>query len=48
MRARLLSRRAYGFHTADAVIALIYLCCADIQITLSSPLSHPQTERRAE
>jgi transposase len=31
-KVRLLSHRAYGFHSADAVIAMIYLCCAGIQI----------------
>jgi transposase len=31
---RLLSHRAYGFHSADALIAMIYLCCAGIQIAL--------------
>jgi transposase len=31
---RLLSHRAYGFHSADALIAIIYLCCAGIQIAL--------------
>ena len=30
----LLSHRAYGFHSADALIAMIYLCCAGIQIPL--------------
>ena len=33
-KARLLSHRAYGFHSADALIAMIYLCCAGIQIAL--------------
>jgi transposase len=31
-KVRLLSHRAYGFHSADALIAMIYLCCAGIQI----------------
>ncbi len=31
-RVRLLSHRAYGFHSANALIAMIYLCCAGIQI----------------
>jgi transposase len=31
---RLLSHRAYGFHSADALIAMIYLCCAGITIAL--------------
>lgn len=33
-KIRLISHRAYGFHTANALIAMIYLCCAGIQITL--------------
>jgi len=33
-KVRLLSHRAYGFHSADALIAMIYLCCSGIQIAL--------------
>ena len=33
-KARLISHRAYGFHSAEALIAMIYLCCAGIQIAL--------------
>jgi transposase len=33
-KVRLLSHRAYGFHSANALIAIIYLCCAGIQIAL--------------
>jgi transposase len=33
-KIRLISHRAYGFHSADALIAMIYLCCAGIQIAL--------------
>jgi transposase len=33
-KVRLLSHRAYGFHPADALIAILYLCCAGIQIAL--------------
>jgi len=33
-KVRLLSHRAYGFHSANALIAMIYLCCAGIQIDL--------------
>lgn len=33
-KVRLLSHRAYGFHSADALTAMIYLCCAGIEITL--------------
>ncbi|HEY1778301.1 MAG TPA: ISL3 family transposase [Solirubrobacteraceae bacterium] len=33
-RVRLISHRAHGFHSAHALIAMIYLCCAGIQIDL--------------
>jgi transposase len=33
-KVRLLSHRAYGFHSADALITMIYLCCARITIAL--------------
>ena len=33
-RVRLISHRAHGFHSPDALIAMIYLCCAGIQIDL--------------
>ena len=33
-KVRLISHRAYGFHSADALIAMIYLCCGGIQIAL--------------
>ena len=33
-RVRLISHRAHGFHSADALIAMIYLCCAGITLTL--------------
>lgn len=33
-KARLLSHRAYGFHSASALIAMIYLCCAGVEIAL--------------
>ncbi|MGZ6670465.1 MAG: ISL3 family transposase [Solirubrobacteraceae bacterium] len=33
-KVRLLSHRAYGFHSADALIAMIYLCCTGITIAL--------------
>jgi transposase len=32
-KIRLLSHRSYGFHPPQALIALIYLCCAGITIT---------------
>jgi len=31
-KARLLTRRAYGFHSAEAVLAMIMLCCSGIVI----------------
>jgi len=33
-KVRLLSHRAYGFHSAQALIAMIYLCCAGITIAI--------------
>ena len=33
-KVRLISHRAYGFHSADALIAMIYLTCSGIQIAL--------------
>ena len=33
-KVRLISHRAYGFHSSDALIAMIYLCCAGITIAL--------------
>lgn len=30
----LLKRRAYGFHSAAALIAMVYLCCTDLPLTL--------------
>jgi len=33
-RVRLISHRAHGFHSAEALIAMVYLCCAGIQIGL--------------
>ena len=32
-KVRLLTRRAYGFHSAEAVIAMVMLCCTGIQLT---------------
>jgi transposase len=31
-KARLITRRAYGFHSAEAVLAMIRLCCSGIRI----------------
>jgi transposase len=33
-KIRLISHRAFGFHSADPLIALVYLCCARIVIEL--------------
>jgi len=33
-RVRLISHRAHGFHSADALIAMVYLCCAGVRIDL--------------
>jgi transposase len=33
-RIRLISHRSFGFHSADPLIALVYLCCTRIVITL--------------
>ena len=33
-KIRLISHRAFGFHSADPLIALVYLCCAGISIQL--------------
>jgi transposase len=38
-KSRLITRRAYGFHSAQALIAMIFLCCGGI--TLSPPLPSP-------
>jgi len=28
-----LTRRAYGFHDASALMAMIYLCCGGVHVT---------------
>ena len=33
-KIRLISHRSFGFHSADALIALVYLCCTGIAIDL--------------
>jgi transposase len=33
-KVRLISHRSYGFHSAQALIALVYLCCGGLQIEL--------------
>ena len=37
-KVRLLSHRAFGFHSADPLIATIYLCCGGIQLDQPSHL----------
>ena len=39
-KARVLTRRAYGFHSSRAFIALLFLCCGGVRVTpaFSSPL----------
>ena len=31
-KVRLISHRAYGFHSAESLIAMIYLCCSNITL----------------
>jgi hypothetical protein len=38
-KTRLITRRAYGFHSARALAAMIHLCCGGI--TLAPPLPEP-------
>jgi transposase len=33
-KVRLLSHRSYGFHSAEALIALVYLCCSGLELEL--------------
>ncbi len=33
-KIRLISHRAYGFHSSQALIAMIYLCCTKIDLPL--------------
>lgn len=35
-KIRLISHRAFGFHSAPALLALVYLCCAGIRVPLPS------------
>lgn len=37
-KVRLLSHRAYGFHSAPALIATIYLCCSGLELHVPTPL----------
>ena len=40
-KVRLLSHRAFGFHSADALLALVYLCCSGIELSLPSDRRYP-------
>jgi transposase len=40
-KIRLLSHRAYGFHSAEALLALVYLCCSGITVPLPSDRRFP-------
>jgi transposase len=42
-KTRLITRRAYGFHSAEALEAMIHLCCGGITLNppLPSPTSNP-------
>jgi transposase len=33
-KIRVINHRGYGHHTAEALTAMIYLCCSDIDIQL--------------
>lgn len=33
-KVRLISHRSYGFHSAEALIALVYLCCGSLEVKL--------------
>jgi transposase len=33
-KVRLISHRSYGFHSAEALIALVYLCCGGLELEL--------------
>ena len=41
-KVRLIIRRAYGFHTADAALALVMLACGPIELTLPHEQPAPQ------
>jgi transposase len=32
-KARTITRRAFGFHSASALIAMLYLCCGGVHVT---------------
>lgn len=39
-KARVITRRAYGFHSASALIAMLFLCCGGVHVTpaFSAPM----------
>jgi transposase len=45
-KIRLISHRSFGFHSADALIALIYLCCTGFVIVLPRCTSPPKRPER--
>jgi transposase len=42
-KVRLLSHRAFGFHSPEALLALIYLCCSGINVPLHTD-DHPRID----
>ncbi len=32
-KARTITRRSYGFHSASALISLLFLCCGGVKVT---------------
>ena len=42
-KIRVLTRRAYGFHSAASLISLIFLCCTGLSLhpVFKTPLPHP-------
>jgi hypothetical protein len=34
---RTVARRAYGFHSAEALIAMVFLCCSKIEFSPALP-----------
>lgn len=41
-KLRMVARRAFGFHSADALIAMLFLTCGGIQLDPPLPGIHPQ------
>jgi transposase len=37
-KIRLITRRAFGFHRAQALIAMIHLCCGGLSLAPSLPV----------